>query len=301
MNGKAGCVLRLLLAFILIGLAPTASAEGGRIAYIVEQLEYTIDGRTVTRESHAKSIVAALRNLGFTVQHYKNLSTATIEPALQDIANDSKGTEAAILYVAGLVLEKNGTGGVLPIDVNSADPASHGVPMSRLLTLPKAQDLRLVIIDSPQDARQVLSLPSSEQISPYLSMPETIPSNVIGTLTARAPFGGYSELKLLENSEYFARSFARFLKPKGRGMRATLNKMAISVFYDSQYQQFPHVFGKLDKEYLLVRTNEVSDITAWLELLAKPTAEGLKTFIETYPDSIYVAFARKQLEALGKQ
>ena len=293
--------LLYLVAGVLLLASTTASrAEGERIAYLIEQLEYSIDGRTVVRESHTKNMAEALSDLGFTVQRYENLSSAAIEPALQEISNDSKGAEAAILYISGLVLSEGGAGGILPTDLNSADLLDGGISMSRLLDLPKAADLRLVIVDSPEDAHVQLGLSPAAGFSPYLAVPSTIPPNVLGTITGRPPFGGYTGLTLSDRADYFPRSFSRFFKAKGRSMRSVLNKIAISVFYDSQHRLYPHVFGAQDKEYLLVRKNEVSDLTAWLELLGKPSAEGFKSFLKAYPDSLYAEFARKQLDALQK-
>ncbi len=296
----SGHILRFWLTLLALAASSlTVNAEGERLAYLIEQLDYKIDGRSVARKSHTKSMIKAMRGLGFAVQRYKNLEASAIEPTLREISKDSEGAEASIVYVAGFVLEKGATGGVLPVNVDAGAPAARGVPLSRLLAVPMGKDLRLVIVDAPEDARARLALSAPETFSPYLSVPEIIPSNVLGSVTGRAPFGGYSGLSLLDRSDYFSRSFSLFFAgQKERSARRFLSKVAISVFYDSQHKLFPHVFGKQDKDFLLVRKNEVSDITAWLKLLGRPSADGFRAFIDAYPNSIYVDFARQQLETL---
>ncbi|MEM7424642.1 MAG: caspase family protein [Pseudomonadota bacterium] len=295
---------RMWLPIVLLlgsGIFSAALAEGARLAYLIEQTRYLVEAREVVRKSHGKDIAAALRPLGFAVQKYENLNAEEFARALAEIFKDSQGAEAAIIYVSAYALgHTDDGGGVLPTDLAAARPVERAVSVRSLLETPQADDLRLVIIDAPEDAGSQLGLDLSPDYSPFLSQPASVPKDTIGVITSVAPWGGYTGLRPISRTHLFPRNFKLFLQKPGRSARDLLNKVAISTFYESQHRQYPAFFGGPEKPYVFTRQDEVSDITAWLELLARPTKDGLTAFIKANPDSIYVEFARKKLEELEK-
>ncbi len=295
------CGAWLLLALLLpFAVGSPVRSEGARLAYLIEQIDYAVAGGQVSRKNHAEDIAKALRGLEFTVQRYQNLKRGEFEAALKEISRDSEGSEASIVYVSGFALGHPDGGGLLPVDVVAGEPLRGSVSVDRLLEVPRGKNLRLVIVDAPEDARAVLGLGAETVYSPFLTIRQTLPANTIGVITSVAPWGGYTSLQPIARTDIYPRNFRLFLGRPGRSVEDVLTKVATSVFYDSQHRQLPRAFGKLDKPFLMTRQDEVSDITAWLKLLAKPTEKGLRGFIADYPDSIYVEFARQKLKELEK-
>ncbi|MEM1201440.1 MAG: hypothetical protein AAGI06_19230, partial [Pseudomonadota bacterium] len=149
--------------------------------------------------------------------------------------------------------------------------------------------------------RTGLGLRDSAGFEPFLEAKGPDLPNRVAVYTSAAPSSAYPRLAPMTTAQTFARNFKLFLGRKERTVSEFLKKVAISVFYDSAGQQFPKVTGALSAPYLMVRKNEVSDITAWLELQAKPKAEGFKAFIQRFPNSIYIPFARQKLDELRAQ
>ena len=107
--------IRRILFVLCVLCGPTSlpvQADTARLAYIISQTDY--DG--VTRQSGAKDMAKAFARLNFTTQHYKNLDHAAFAAALKEIAADSEGAEAAIVYFSGFALTVDGQGAVLPVD-----------------------------------------------------------------------------------------------------------------------------------------------------------------------------------------
>ncbi|MEM8688338.1 MAG: caspase family protein, partial [Pseudomonadota bacterium] len=292
------------LCVLLLTLSAASAADDARLAYIISLEAYDHPEGTVKRGSGADTMADALSAFGYTVQRYENPNKWDLEAILKDIYADSKGAEAAIVYVSGFALRQDQRSVVLSTNalVGGADTLmARAVETKDIVNAPRARLLNLVILDAPDDARTGLGLRNADDFTPFLDAQAPDVPNRIAVYTSAAPNDVYPRLAPMATPLTFARNFKLFLGRKERTASAFLKKVAISVFYDSAGRQFPEVTGKLLAPYLMVRKNEVSDITAWLELQAKPKAEGFEQFIQRFPDSIYIPFARQKLEELRAQ
>ncbi|MEM8647927.1 MAG: caspase family protein [Pseudomonadota bacterium] len=292
------------LCALLLTLSAANAADDARLAYIISAEEYEHPEGTVKRGSGADTVADALSAFGYTVQRYKNPNKWDFEAILKDIYADSKGAEAAIVYVSGFALRQGPRSVVLSTNalVGGAETLmSRAVETKDIVNAPRARLLNLVILDAPDDARTGLGLRDSAGFEPFLEAKGPDLPNRVAVYTSAAPSSAYPRLAPMTTAQTFARNFKLFLGRKERTVSEFLKKVAISVFYDSAGQQFPKVTGALSAPYLMVRKNEVSDITAWLELQAKPKAEGFKAFIQRFPNSIYIPFARQKLDELRAQ
>ncbi len=289
------------LLFLLAGLTFARAADGARLAYIISLENYVTPAGIIERKNSKTLVAKTMRKIGFTVQHYDDLTGSDLRKALIEISLDSKNAEAAIIYVNGFVLGQDNRGGLLPINAlegGTKELIDAAIHPQTLLETPRARAMNLVIIDGAEDAAAALKLHNPGTWLPYLTIPPKAPKNTVGVIVSSAPTEAYNRLEPAKNPAYYARSFSDFFGNRDRTVADFLSKVSISVFYESQYTQFPVVFGKLDKPYRISRRDEVSDITAWLELQMKPKAEEFRKFIETYPDSIYIDFARQKLKEL---
>ena len=292
------------LCVLLLTVHAASAADEARLAYIISLEEYAHPEGTVKRKSGAKTIADALSTFGYTVQHYKSPGKWEFEAILKDIYADSKGAEAAIVYVSGFALRQGSRSVVLSADalVGGAETLlARAVETKDIVNAPRARLLNLVILDAPGDARTGLGLAKPATYAPFLEPRVPDVPNRIAVYTSSAPSDLYGQLAPMATPFTFARNFKLFLGRKERTVSEFLRKVAISVFYDSASRQFPVVKGKLEAPYLMVRKNEVSDITAWLELQAKPKAEGYEQFILRFPNSIYIPFAQQKLDELRAQ
>lgn len=292
------------LLCVLLSAGPSSAQESVRLAYIINLDTYEHPSGSIKRESGADTMADVLRGFGFTVQRYTNIDKWEFERALKEIYADSKGAEAAIVYVSGYALGTETRSVILPADAVASGPSkvlAHAVETKDIVSAPRAQLLNMIILDAPEDARKALDLLSQQAFSPFLAIKEPFVPNRIAVYTSSAPTNLYGQLEPTSSPLTFARNFKLFLGRKGRTVADFLRKVSVSVFYDSSGQQFPMIAGKLNKPYVLERKNELTDIAAWLEIQARPKAENFEGFIRQFPDSIYVPFARKRLEELSGQ
>lgn len=292
------------LVVLLLTVRMPLAADDARLAYIISLEEYAHPEGTVKRKSGANTMAEALSSFGYTVQRYKSPSKWEFEAILKDIYADSKGAEAAIVYVTGFALRQGPRSVVLSanaLEGGAETLMSRAVEAKDIVGAPRARLLNLVILDAPDDARTGLGLEKPATFEPFLEPHVPSVPNRIAVYTSAAPSELYAQLAPMATPFTFARNFKLFLGRKERTVSEFLRKVAISVFYDSASRQFPVVQGELGAPYLMVRKNEVSDITAWLELQAKPKAEGYEQFIQSFPGSIYIPFARQKLEELRAQ
>lgn len=296
--------MRLLLfglTFLTLATCPPLAADEARLAYIINIEEYEHPEGAVKRGSGAETMAEALTDFGYTVQRYKNINKWQFEAALKEIYADSKGAEAAIVYVSGFALRKGERNVLLSADALTGGPdtlLARAVEAKDIVNAPRARLLNLVILDAPEDALGALGLAERSAYDAFMDPQTPFVPNRIAVYTSSAPNELHTRLAPMSTPLTYARNFKLFL---GRGERTAaefLRKVSISVFYDSASLQFPTVVGKLGKPYMLVRKNEVSDITAWLELQTKPKAKSFEQFIRRYPESIYIPFARQRLKEL---
>ena len=292
------------LIFLVLASGPGLAEDVARLAYIISIDEYDHPAHPVKRGSGADLMADALTKFGYTVQRYANPSKWEFEAVLKEIYADSEGAEAAIVYVSGLALKTGHRSVVLSADAVMGDAGNllaRAVEAKDIVNAPRARLLNLVILDAPEDAQAALGLPGMQALSAFMDPQVPYVPNRIAVYTSTAPSELYGQLAPMSTPLTFARNFKLFL---GRGERTAaefLRKVAISVFYDSSSLQFPTVVGKLDKPYMLVRKNEISDITAWLKIQAKPEAQKFEQFIRQFPESIYIPFARQRLQELRAQ
>ncbi len=291
----------LCLTFLALVVSPGLGADNARLGYVISIEEYGHADGLVKRGSGADTMAEALTGFGYTVQRYDNLNKWEFEAALKEIYADSKGAEAAIVYVSSFALGKGERNVLLAADALSGGPGTvltRAVEAKDIVNAPRARLLNMIILDAPDDAPDALGLPEGSRFEVFMDPQPPFVPNRIAVYTSTAPTELHTRLAPMSTPLTYARNFKLFL---GRGERTAaefLRKVAISVFYDSASLQFPTIVGKLGEPYMLVRKNEVSDITAWLEIQARPEAKSFEQFIRRYPESIYVPFARQKLKDL---
>ncbi|MCP5082420.1 MAG: caspase family protein [Alphaproteobacteria bacterium] len=297
-------VLLTSLICLLLALSTSLAADDARLAYIINIEEYERPAGPVKRKSGADTMADALARFGYTVQRYNNINKWEFEAVLKEIYADSKGAEAAIVYVSSFALNKGQRNVVLPADALSggADKLlSLAVEAKDVVNAPQARLLNMIILDAPEDARAAFGLTGSGEFGVFMSTQDPFVPNRLAVYTSTAPNNLYIRLAPMNTPLTYARNFKLFLGRKERTAVEFLRKVSVSVFYDSSNLQFPTVVGKLNKPYMLVRKNEVSDITAWLKIQAKPKTESFEQFIRQFPKSIYIPFARQRLKELSAQ
>ncbi len=297
-------VLLTSLICLLLTLSPSLAADDARLAYIINIEEYERPAGPVKRGSGADTMADTLAGFGYTVQRYNNINKWEFEAVLKEIYADSKGAEAAIVYVSSFALSKGRRNVVLPSDALSGGAdnlLSRAVESKDVVNAPQARLLNMIILDAPEDAPGALGLARSAGFGVFMSTQDPLVPNRLAVYTSTAPNDLYARLAPMSTPLTYARNFKLFLGRKERTAAEFLRKVSISVFYDSSSLQFPTVVGKLNKPYTLVRKNEVSDSTAWLEIQAKPKAESFKQFIRQFPESIYIPFAHQRLKELSAQ
>jgi len=145
----AGWLLGGLFALVLMTGPALADT---RVALVIANSAYQHAPRLPNPPNDARSIAAALRQVGFQTTEKNDLSKSDLEQALKVFAQSARGADVAVIYYAGHGMEQGGLNYLVPIDATLAsdqDVAFDAIPLDLLLrTVEGASRLKLVILDA---------------------------------------------------------------------------------------------------------------------------------------------------------
>jgi uncharacterized caspase-like protein len=138
-----------IVAFLLLGLTGSPAWAHKRVAVLIGNSAYQNVARLVGPAHDAAAISDLLKKAGFdAVELNRDLGTASMKRALEELAGKSRDADIAVVYFAGHSIEADGVNYLAPVDV-SPDAPGEAIPLERVLqSVEPAKQLRLILLDA---------------------------------------------------------------------------------------------------------------------------------------------------------
>ena len=292
----------LALGFLVaVGLFGEASAVEQRVALVIGNGAYRSAPELRNSRNDADDISAQLKKLGFTVIDGRDLDRSSMQTALSRFAQRLKGADAGLVYYSGHGLQINGQNFLVPVDLkydNGTFTPFELVKVDDVVdALGYTDGVRLLVLDACRDnpfanslaqnkgtrgAGTTRGLAKIERSQGMLIAYSTQPNAVAADGTGRnSPFTG---------------ALVRELQVPGLEVATVFRRVAVNVNHETAGAQTPELSVSLLGDFYL--NPQESDISAWQKLGPSASADGLKTFISSFPTSVMVDAAQARLEAI---
>jgi uncharacterized caspase-like protein len=259
----------------------------------------------------AADIAALLSKVGFKVTHVTNLDQMAFRKALQEFGREANGADLAVIFYAGHGVEVENRNFLLPTDVSlsaDSDVEFEAIPLDLVMNaLSRVSGVRIVLLDACRDNPFTAAMRSQATRSIGRGLAAIEPE--AGTLVGYAAKEGTTAFDGTgRNSPYTAGLLAHLGEP-GLDIQFVFRKVRDTVLAATGGKQEPFTYGALPgREIFIVpplrgsdNDRETDEIALWRAVRASKSRQALEGYIDRYPDGLFVALARFQLEQLQKQ
>ncbi len=316
------------LAIVLVVLlcAPIANAQK-RAALVIGIDNYLNIESLQKAVNDAEAISASLAEVGFRVTTAKDVTRRDMNRVIQEFASQLSAGDEAVFFFAGHGIEISGRNYLLPTDTPAAKPGqeqfikAEAIPVDQILETIQNRGTRVSVLmldacrNNPFPSNGTRSLGSSRGLAGTIA-PE-------GTLILYSAGVGQTALDRLSDDDQnpnsvFTRSLIPLLKQPGlshvqlaRQVRRDVMRLAATV----SHQQRPAYYDEVTSEYFFsgqsgdgnqaqvrpVPQQIGDDALVWESIKNTDSVAVLRTFIERFPDSAFVSFARARVSELNAQ
>lgn len=228
-----------LLAPALALLLPEAAADAeSRVALVVGNTDYRALQPLRTAAVDARQLASALERLGFETTHGVDLGSEEFALALQDLAREAGGADAAVFVYFGHGQQVDALNYLLPTDFGTEttpDVQLDAVALRTAVQAAAQAEVGVVLVDAGRPTG--LDIPGAE---PGLVRPQSLPPGVVVGFSAEP--GETVEGEALFQSVYGA-ALAEAVTERGLPLGGMLQRVRQSVINDTGGNQRPVVFG----------------------------------------------------------
>ncbi len=132
--------------------SPIVGASGRRIALVIGNSAYKHVQALPNPVNDAEDLAAALRNLGFSVQHVGNLGKVAFDETLAEFSDRAAGADIAAVYFAGHGIEVDRVNYIVPVDAtleNDRRLRFEAVSLDDVMgALDGVKGIRIVLLDA---------------------------------------------------------------------------------------------------------------------------------------------------------
>ena len=313
--------LILLFSLKLIALAAfvTAATAGERVALVIGNSAYQAVTPLTNPNNDSQDLAAAFKGLGFDVTLATDLTYDGMRRTLLQFGNKAHGADMAVIYYAGHGIEIDHRNYLIPVDaqlVTDRSVAFEAIPLDLMLAaVDGARSLKIVLLDAcrnnPFAARMKLA-GASRSIGRGLSRVEPDTGLLVGF---SAKEGTVAEDGKGRNSPYAAALLSHIEQP-GLEISLMFRQVRDAVLAATGNQQEPFTYGSLPGKNLYflppststdvtaktsqtpVTTLPPGDLAAWNAIKDTTSIAVFDTYIQTFPSSVYAAFARARVKEL---
>lgn len=253
---SAGCALVILLGIFVCASTSLAVAQEKRVALVIGIADYQAVPKLKNTINDSDLIARTLESLEFSVTRLKDASLDELQTAISKFSFEAETADVALVYYAGHGVEFGGTNLLLPADIsakNRVGIAGQSITLDEvLLSVDKARQLRIVILDScrddpfinPDDDKLIL-LNVEGNASSGSSSGLAKPSPDRGTLVAFAAEAGNVALDGSGSNSPFALALADNLKTDDLEIGLMFRRVRDDVLRKTGNAQEPHTYGSL--------------------------------------------------------
>ena len=309
-RGRWGSAAVALCALLVAAVAESGQqASGRRLALVVGNDAYT--DQTVLRNAvnDARSVAAALREVGFAVETAENVTRARFVESLGDFARGLRPDDVALFYFAGHGLQVDGVNYLIPTDY--AGQTAADLRLSAL----RATDVE----DLLGRARVAMLMLDACRNNPYRGMrggDGLAPMAPRGTLIAYAAGAGElaSDVAAGAANGLFTSKFIEALRVPGLEAYELFRRVRREVYAASNEEQRPAVYSDLDypfvfrpgapaatdvggadDESVVLRRQET---VFWESIRDSRNPSDFEAYLGVFPNGTFSALAENRLAAL---
>ena len=300
---------------VLLAVEPAAAQSGRRVALVVGNSAYAHTSVLVNPANDAADVSAALRRLGFEVDHRTDLDRDATYQALGAFARRSAQAEMALVFYAGHGIEVNRRNYLVPVDAQLYwdTDVYQAVELDAVLQATSGAALRVVILDPCRNnplVERMRSLDGSR--SPGRSGLGD-PGVGRGMLVAYAAEAGRlaADGEGHRNSPYTRALLAHLWDRVD--IRVMFGRVTDAVLRATKEEQQPYTYGSVPGEFYLNGRPDVVDVrpplgggtsveTAyWQSVEALGTMEGYLAYEREFPGGRFASLSRLRRLALGSR
>ncbi len=246
---------------------------GSRVALVIGNASYRV-GALANPANDARSVDAALRQLGFETSLAIDLDRQAFAAAVRDFAPKAAKAEVAMLYYAGHGLQvaqgNTGENYLLPVDADiqaSADVQRDAIPASDLLAAMNGAPTRILVLDACRENPFSDRLKSSRPTGGARSLEfgrglGRLPASPVGQASGNQDSGTLVVFATAANqvasdgrpglaNSPFSAAFAKYLVSPGVEIKTVIQKVSSDVVSVTARRQSPFMSSSLLTEVYL--------------------------------------------------
>jgi hypothetical protein len=299
-------VVRVLAAIFLIFAWSTYANADKRVALVIGNSEYETRLRLLNPSNDARDIADSLRSLGFEVILRVNADRQSFLQALAEFSRAVTGAEIGLFFYAGHGMQFNGNNYLMPIGAHLQDEVSVRFDLVALEEVQRALDrsagVRVLVLDAcrnnPLAAELARSMRASNRGAGLMRGLARI-EQARGTVVAYSTQANEVAEDGAARNSPFTNALLENLREPGLEIGALFRRVAARVYEATGGKQVPELSISLLSEVFLNR-NE-TDAQVWGRVRAGNDPNGVRDFLDRFPNSFYAADARMRLDMLERE
>ena len=319
------------LAALFSGAVLPAHAEK-RVALVIGNSDYQHTLSLKNPRQDAAAIASALKALGFDVIEGLDLKEADFVAKVSDFATRIETADVALLYYAGHGLQAHGKNYLVPIDANlkrELDLQFQTMPLDLILkSMAAAKGANVVLLDAcrndPLADKLARSVTSTRSIGGTRGLARV--GNVVGTYIAFSTSPDSVALDGEGDNSPFAKAILKNIEAPGLDIEILMRRVRADVITETGGRQVPWSNSSLTSGFVLnpsttgaenpgaTQQQPVTPQTPpannqkaaeerlyWDSVRNGNDADLLQSYINRYPQGVYVEIARLTIQRMERE
>ncbi len=301
------CRFRLLLIwpFVGLGLAIGPVHAADRVALLIGNSDYNAPDMALRNPvNDVVALGATLRELGFTVAEATDQNAAAMDRALTAFGKAAQGAEMAVFFYAGHGVQIGGQNHLIGTEFEGNDLTAlrrSSVTMDRVRdVMAKAgPEVGILLLDACRNN------PFSDKGIVEQGLVRI--RGGAGLLIAYATDPGNVAYDGLGDNSVFTSSLLDHIATPDLDVRLMLGRVRQQVVLETEGRQIPWVEESVLDEHSFAPgllsdgpQDEIeADMAHWRSVSASGDPQDFETYLQTYPDGLFAAFARDRIALLN--
>lgn len=257
---------RLIVLTIFFISCHSVFSQEKRLALVIGNGNYQTS-ILANPENDARSMEAALKEIGFTVIKYENVRQKEMAKAIDDFGNRLKKYDVGLFFYAGHGVQSKGFNYLIPVDADlnsESDVEFDCISADRVLAkMEEAKSkINIVIFDACRDNPFERSWTRAAKSRGLATM-----NAPVGSMIAYATAPGSTASDGSGKNSPFTSALLTFINEPGITLDQMLNKVKADVLRKSKNQQIPWVASSLTGDFYLVPGSTKYDNTQVLSTI----------------------------------
>jgi hypothetical protein len=281
-------------------LLVTGNAHAARIALVVGNSDYE-ENPLQNPRNDARDMAAALKDLGFSVRLKTNVNRRGFLEAIRSFGDSLGPDDTGLFYYAGHAVQSREANYLIPLQAdirNESDLEYEAIRANRVLDYmgEVANSLNIVILDACRNNPYRSAFRSASRGLARMTGPT-------GSLIAYSTSPGSVAQDGNGRNSPYTRNLIKAMQEPQMPLELVFRQVRVGVQEDTSGQQIPWESSSVTGDFFFnaaVPKQELpSDALAWQSIADTDNPDEYQKFINQYPDSILVAYAKVRLHDIG--